>query len=540
MAAWLAVWAHPANGQKPVAQEPPRRPLAVGTISGRVLDASDKPVLGAQVKLEKLDAADSLQMATDASGGFTFSGMAPGHYAVHAEKPGVGSGTAAVVLSEGVLRRTGLALKLLSTQASPAGNASVAQTIEFSDEPNFTVAGVTDWTAVGGHGSDATLRTSEDLTRETLTLKAGDNGQKAVGRLGAEGDATEARLRAALAAAPQSYAANHDLGAYYLHSARYQQAILPLQAALELHRANAEDEYNLALACRGVGDFKQARRHVNSALRQTDGASFHRLAGELDEKLDDPLAAVQQMERAAHLEPSEENYFAWGSELLLHRAVWQAAEVFSNGAKAHPASARMMTAWGTALFAGALYAEAARRLCQASDLSPTETAPYLFMGKAELASPTALPCVEQRLERFLRLQPDNAAANYLFAMALRKEESRPDAQRVESLLRKAVTLDPHYSEAFLQLGIASFARRNYPEAIDFYTKAIEANPQEGEAHYRLGIAYDRVGDGRRAKQELQLHDDLEKAQADTVEQQRRQVKQFLVVLQQQPSPTTHP
>ena len=43
--------------------------------------------------------------------------------------------------------------------------------MEFADKPNFTVAGVTDWTAVGGHGSDATLRTSEALARETTTLK---------------------------------------------------------------------------------------------------------------------------------------------------------------------------------------------------------------------------------------------------------------------------------------------------------------------------------------------------------------------------------
>ncbi len=44
--------------------------------------------------------------------------------------------------------------------------------MEFADQPNFTVAGVTDWTAVGGHGSDASLRTSEALARETLTLKS--------------------------------------------------------------------------------------------------------------------------------------------------------------------------------------------------------------------------------------------------------------------------------------------------------------------------------------------------------------------------------
>ena len=105
------------------------------------------------------------------------------------------------------------------------------------------------------------------------------------------------------------------------------------------------------------------------------------MAGELDESEGDPLAAVHQFEQAVRLDPSEENYFEWGSELLLHRAILQAQEVFQNGAKAYPKSVRMQTALGTALFAGAHYEEAAQRLCDASDLSPADIETYIFMGK---------------------------------------------------------------------------------------------------------------------------------------------------------------
>ena len=124
--------------------------------------------------------------------------------------------------------------------------------MEFADKPNFTVAGVTDWTAVGGHGSDATLRTSEALARETLTLKPDGSGRTTT---------------------------------------------------------------------------------MDRSVPQHD-ADLHRQLGELDEKMGDPLAAVHEDEQAVRLDPSEQNYFAWGSELLLHRAVWQAAEVFRNGSKA--------------------------------------------------------------------------------------------------------------------------------------------------------------------------------------------------------------
>ncbi len=256
------------------------------------------------------------------------------------------------------------------------------------------------------------------------------------------------------------------------------------------------------------------------------------------------LGAVHEYEQAVRLDPSEQNYFDWGSELLLHRAVWQAAEVFANGAKAYPKSARMLAALGTALFASARYDEAAQRLCEASDLTPADPEPYLFMGKIEMAAPTPLPCIEERLARFAQQQPGNALANYFYAMAIWKRQQLPpnpqEMQRVEALLDKAVKIDEKCADAYLQLGALYFSRRDYNKAIGYYEQAIAADPQLGEAHYRLGVAYDRLGESDKAKQEFQLHDQIEKAQAQEIERQRREVKQFLVVLQSQPaSPSSH-
>jgi tetratricopeptide (TPR) repeat protein len=222
---------------------------------------------------------------------------------------------------------------------------------------------------------------------------------------------------------------------------------------------------------------------------------------------------------------------------LLHRAVWQAAEVFKSGTLAHPRSARMLTALGTAQFASDLYDESAASLCAASDLDPLDSDPYSFMGRVEIASPKALPCVESRLARFVQQQPENANANYLYAMAILKRQPQA-SQQVVALLNKAVAVDEKCADAYLQLGILS--QSDPQKAIGYYTRAIAANPQLGEAHYRLGVAYDRAGASEKAKQEFQLHDEIERVQAAAVERQRREVKQFQVVLQGQPSyPSTH-
>jgi len=418
-----------------MAQSAPSQDSNTSTIQGTVSDVAGKPVGDAVVTLQQPGAPGSSETKSNAVGVFVFSTLRPGSYLLSAEKSGLRT-------------KAGISVALPQNDRKPIGLVLAESPMEFADAPNFTVAGVTDWTAVGGHGSDAILRTSETLARDTLSLK------------------------------PDRGVAAHD-----------------------------------------------------------SEADSHRAAAEQDEQHGDPLAAVREYEQAARLDPSERNYFQWGSELLLHRAVWQAQQVFAKGVEAYPKSARMQTALGTALFASARYEDAAMRLCNASDLNPEDPEPYVFMGKIAIVSPRPSACIEQKLARFVQEQPDNSVANYLYAMALLKaQEQSPDKpmlQRVEALLIRAVTLDAKCSDGYLQLGILSSSRHDSAKAIDYYTKAITANPQQADAHYRLGVAYDHSGEPAKAQQEFKLHDDIEKAEAARVEAERREVKQFLIVLQGQ-------
>jgi tetratricopeptide (TPR) repeat protein len=414
------------------------------------------------------------------------------------------------------------------TLASPAGD------IAFADKPNFTVAGITDWTAVGGHGSDASLRTSEALARDTASLKPETSKPSQP-----TADETETRLRLALTAAPKSFDANHQLGEFCLRKGSYREAIPSLQSAYQIDPSNHANEYDLALAYMETGNLSGARAHIRKLLAHEDTADLYRLSADLDEKMGDSVAAEHEYERAVQLDPSERNYFAWGSELLLHRAVWPAAEVFRKGSMAHPKSARMLSALGAALFAGALYDEAARKLCDASDLNPSDPAPYIFLGKIDMAAPVHLTCVETNLRRFAQQQPGDARASYYYAMAMWKRYrgavNSQEMQQVENLLTKSIVADPRFADAYLQLGNLYAAEHNPDKAISFYQKAIQANPQLSEAHYRLAMAYERGGDSAQAKHEFQLHDQIEKEQAEAVERQRQEVKQFLVVLQGKPA-----
>ena len=49
-------------------------------------------------------------------------------------------------------------------------------------------------------------------------------------------------------------------------------------------------------------------------------------------------------------------------------------------------------------------------------------------------------------------------------------------------------------QAALERGNAYFAQRKYAEAVIEYRKAMQEDIRFGEAHYRLGLAYEQLGD----------------------------------------------
>jgi Tfp pilus assembly protein PilF len=139
----------------------------------------------------------------------------------------------------------------------------------------------------------------------------------------------------------------------------------------------------------------------------------------------------------------------------------------------------------------------------------------------------------------VRDQPGNALANYYYGITLwkrdRGSENQAGLRQAEALLEKTVTIDPHLGEAYLQLGILYSARGSFEQAIRAYKKAIEASPQVGEAYYRLGLAYRRIGEESKAEQEFQTYEKVEKTESATIERQRRELRQFLIILKDQPA-----
>jgi tetratricopeptide (TPR) repeat protein len=480
------------------------------TVNGVVHNAGGEPIPAADIYLDDEKNAAQAHTVSAEDGSFKLTVDHGGTYTVRAAKTGwTGDQSDPIELPRDAKKRielvmensrnpntnseTGAATTSPSAKAAPPANAANAANstngIEFSDEPSFTVAGVTDRSNLGLHGSDTTARTSDSLARETARLK-GEDAEKA---------------------------AHAD------------------SAAMQ--------KYQSATALETKGDFSGARDLTQKALATSDDAEGHHLLGDLDEKLNNPLDAVREYERAARMYPGEQNYFDWGSELLLHKAAQPAVEVFTKGASLHPQSARMLAGLGAAQYAVRSYEDAARSLCKASDLKPNEAAPYLYLGQMEKTVNAPLPCAEEKLAQFAEQQPANPAANYYYAISLMKREkdarSGGDPRAAQTLLEKSVRIDPKYGAAYVALGALAAQRGDSAQAIKDYQRAIAVSPQLSEAHYRLSLAYKRAGDDAAAKREMETYQSAEKAESAQADEQNRDLKQFLVILKSQPA-TAHP
>ena len=503
---------------------------ASASLTGRVRDAQGKPVAGAVVQLQGKDAAAITTARTDSDGSYKFSAIAAGIYSLRIVINGsVETETSSLVLAAGEAKT----FDCMMGKSKPANSAD-SSTAKFFDEPRFTVSGVTDTTNLGGHGSDVAVRTRESLVKDTASLANSTPGPRSAASAN-----IERSLRENASRQPASFEANHRLGAFLAEDGRAAEALPYLERAQKSNPADYQNSYDLARACYAISDYNHSRQIVSSLLPAHDTAELHHLLGDLEEKLKDPLEAVRQYQRAAELDSSEPYLFDWGSELLLHSATEPARDVFLRGTHSFPRSQRMLLALGAAWFALGNDDKAVQQICQASDLNPSDPAPYLFLGKMQRAETIPSEAAVEKLHRFVSLQPANPEASYYYAVALWKRRklppessspAQPSPAEIETLLNAAVRLNPQYAAPHLQLGILHADAGNYLAAVTDYERAIELDSQLEEAHYRLAQAYRQLGQPDKSKQQLQLYQQLSRQSAQQADQERHEIRQFVYTL----------
>ena len=512
----------------------------LATLQGSVSSSQGYPMAGATVSLQPEGESRTLATQTDSDGSYRFA-VSPGSYTLHANMHGYNEARfTQIVLGPKEVKKIDLTLAQASPQSSQT-KASQPAAPEFFDEPNFTVAGVTDPTNLGGHGSDTVVRNKEELAKAIVSLSRippADTDKAA------SLSPAEKPLRDAAEREPENFDANYRFGKLLVADGKAREAIPYLERASRLNPADFDNAYDLAVACAESGEYEHAAVNARALLARQDRdprdqARLHHLLGDVEEKRGNPLEAVREYQHAAELNPSEPNFFDWGSELLIHRAAEPAIEVFTKGSHLFPGSVRMLVGLGAAWYSHGSSEQAVVRLCEASDMSPNDSMPYLFLGRVQSAETTKSELLGEKLRRFVKLQPENALANYYYSVSLwRRRKSSDDAesgQQAKALLEEAVRLDPKLGAAYLQLGILYSEQKDFSQAIWAFQRAIEVSPGLEETHYRLAQAYRQTGETSKAKIELQLYSELSKEGAQQGERERHEIQQFVYTLRDRAS-----
>jgi tetratricopeptide (TPR) repeat protein len=300
----------------------------------------------------------------------------------------------------------------------------------------------------------------------------------------------------------------------HLDAGQPARAVPFLEKARSLNPSDFANGYDLSKAYMQTGQLEKARAEATNLLRIRDTADVHTLLGDIETVAQSPKAAAAQYQIAAQMDPSEDRIFDFGQSLLTFESD-AAIRIFSYGVEKYPKSSRLRIGLGAAFEVHGNSDKAAEALCQAVDMNPADPTPIDFLGGLLNVSPQAAQQVNQRLDRLLKIQPENPDLNYYLARNLLNpvtgQPSKEEMARAERLLKTAIRLNPKLTNAHFELGRLFEMEDRQHEAESSYEHAIKLDPSQAKYHYRLSLVYRALGKTNMAAQEVHTFQRLQAA-----------------------------
>jgi tetratricopeptide (TPR) repeat protein len=288
---------------------------------------------------------------------------------------------------------------------------------------------------------------------------------------------------------------------------------IPVEASYGL-----ESRYDLALAHFRAGGPEAAAKVLAETPRLLEQADAQHLLGDIEEKLGRLELARQALDRAATLDPRNE-------DIRFDRAVFQlehdtspsAVAAFRAGADAFPDSWRMQFGLGEAEYLAGDAGQAAETLLALVRKQPGVLLAYSLLGSLYDQAPAGQDRIYEALDSYVKTGAGDARTYTAFAKILNRRAvttvTGKGATRAVMLLRRALTLDPGQMEAYLELAAIENGRRQFQESRKLLEKAASVSPEAPEPHYHLARLYQKLGMDHKAAVESQTFRELRRKAA---------------------------
>jgi tetratricopeptide (TPR) repeat protein len=129
---------------------------------------------------------------------------------------------------------------------------------------------------------------------------------------------------------------------------------------------------------------------------------------------------------------------------------------------------------------------------------------HAYMQMGILMAAQHNPIAIQYYKNATRIQPNSTEAWYAIGMFYQNVGDWQNAITAYNALIAADIKDTYSKQACYNLGAIHLVHlKKYQEAVDYFTKAIQAAPDYSEAYYSRGLAYHAIGDTKQAVNDFQ-------------------------------------
>lgn len=188
--------------------------------------------------------------------------------------------------------------------------------------------------------------------------------------------------------------------------------------------------------------------------------------------------------------------------------------------------------------------EALASVLHATELAPNDADALYYLGRLYFST-DKIPAALETFQKTLALDPlnvrarnylgqslealgrrDEAEKAYLRASELQKDQVKKfawpdynlgvlyldDGRTADAIaaLRRALQLNPSFSEAEIKLAVALSKQQPVPEAFELLQQALRTDPANAEAHYRLAVLLTKSGKREEAQEQFALFEKYRK------------------------------
>jgi len=286
---------------------------------------------------------------------------------------------------------------------------------------------------------------------------------------------------------PNSFEANHALGAINLQLKNYKESISWTKKAININPKHHAPYNNLGASYLALKEFYNAISAFSEAIKiKPDYAQAYNSLGITYRRLDQYDNAIIAYNKAIKLKPDyAEVYNSLGIVLTVKKEFKLSEVNFNKAIKLKPNYAEVYSNLGFLYLKQKKYDQAIEYCKKAIRLNPHYPEAYINIGAIYLS----LEKFEEALNNYnkaIKLKPDHADTYNdigIVYKTLKKYETSIE------YLNKAIKLKSDHALAYNNLGVIYLEQRKFDESLNYLNKAIKIKPDYADPYYNRSVLY---------------------------------------------------